>query len=160
LGDVFLMFEGRNGIFFILGLSSFLTAHLLYIIYFSKIKSPYVSFFRKRPVMFLAVIAYVIELLYLLWPKLGSMKLPVVVYALVIGTMLCFAMWQYGRLKDKTAYLFIAGAFLFVLSDSALALNKFYQPHAWSGFFVMSTYVAAQALITFGSIAHLRERES
>jgi uncharacterized membrane protein YhhN len=160
LGDVSLMFEERDGIFFILGLSSFLTAHLLYIIYFSRIESNTVSFFRKRPIMFLAVVAYVIELLYLLWPRLGPMKIPVVVYALVIGTMLCFAMWQYGRVKEKTAFLFIIGAILFVLSDSALALNKFYQPHPWSGVFVMTTYVAAQALITLGSIAHLRERTS
>lgn len=152
LGDVFLLFEQRNGIFFILGLSSFLTAHIIYIIYFSGIPSDKSSYFRKRPVMFLAVVAYVIELLYLLWPGLGALKLPVLVYALVIGSMLCMALWQYGRLRDRTALLFILGALLFVLSDSILALDRFRGHHAWSGVLVMTTYVAAQVLIALGAI--------
>lgn len=152
LGDVFLLFEQKNSLFFILGLSSFLTAHVIYIIYFSGIPSEKASYFRKRPVMFLAVVAYVIELLYLLWPGLGALKLPVLVYALVIGTMLCMALWQYGRLKDNTALLFILGALLFVLSDSILALDRFRGHHAWSGVLIMTTYVAAQLLITLGAI--------
>jgi uncharacterized membrane protein YhhN len=157
LGDIFLLFEDRSGIYFILGLSAFLTAHVLYIIYFSKIQSDSISFFRKRPVMFLGVIAYVIELLYLLWPQLGPMKLPVFIYALVIGSMLIMALWQYGKLPRTTALLFIIGAMLFVLSDSALALNRFYKPHPHSGILVMSTYVAAQVFLALGSIAHLRQ---
>lgn len=158
LGDVLLLFEASNGIFFILGLSAFLTAHLLYIVYFSRIRTDSASWFRKRPVMFIVVVAYVIELLYILWPNLGGMALPVVIYALVIGTMLCFALWQYGRLKDRISFTFIAGAILFVLSDSALALDKFHNHHAWSGLLVMSTYVAAQALLVMGSVAHLQEK--
>jgi uncharacterized membrane protein YhhN len=156
LGDIFLLFENKNGIYFILGLSAFLTAHVLYIIYFSKIQSGTISFFRKRPVMFLAVVAYVVELLYLLWPQLGPMKMPVFIYALVIGSMLVMAMWQYGKLPRTIALLFIIGAMLFVLSDSALALNRFYKPHPYSGILVMFTYVAAQVFLTLGSIAHLR----
>jgi uncharacterized membrane protein YhhN len=157
LGDVFLLFEDRGGIYFILGLSAFLTAHVLYIIYFSIIQSDSTSFFRKRPVMFLAVVAYVIELLYLLWPQLGQMKLPVFIYALAIGSMLTVALWQYGKLPRSTALLFIIGAMLFVLSDSVLALNRFYKPRPYSGILVMSTYVAAQVFLTLGSIAHLRQ---
>lgn len=157
LGDIFLLFEHKSGIYFILGLSAFLTAHVLYIIYFSKIQSDTISFFRKRPVMFLAVVAYVVELLYLLWPQLGPMKVPVLIYAVVIGSMLIMALWQYGKLPRSTALLFIIGAMLFVLSDSALALNRFYKPHPYSGVLVMSTYVAAQVFLTLGSIAYIRE---
>ncbi|MGB4773357.1 MAG: lysoplasmalogenase [Chitinophagaceae bacterium] len=156
LGDIFLLFENKNGIYFILGLSAFLTAHVLYIIYFSKTQSETISFFRKRPVMFLAIVAYVVELLYLLWPQLGPMKLPVLIYALVIGSMLVMALWQYGKLPRTTALLFIIGAMLFVLSDSALALNRFYKPHPYSGILVMATYVGAQVFLTLGSITHLR----
>ena len=160
LGDILLMFEDRNDLYFILGLSSFLTAHILYILYFAGIRSDTQSFFRKRPVMFIAVVAYVIELLYLLWPQLGHLKVPVLVYALVIGTMLAMALWQYGKLPRNTALLFIFGAMLFVLSDSALALNRFYQSHPASGILVMSTYVAAQTCLALGSIAHIRSLES
>lgn len=156
VGDILLMFEDRNDLFFILGLTSFLTAHILYILYFVRITSSSQSYFKKRPVMFIAVVAYVVELLYLLWPQLGHLKVPVLVYALVIGTMLAMALWQYGKLSKNTSLLFIFGAMLFVLSDSALALNRFYQSHASSGIFVMSTYVAAQTCLALGSIAHIR----
>ncbi|TAH04545.1 MAG: lysoplasmalogenase, partial [Sphingobacteriales bacterium] len=89
-------------------------------------------------------------------PQLGPMKMPVLIYALVIGSMLIMALWQYGKLPRTTALLFIIGAMLFVLSDSALALNRFYKPHPYSGILVMSSYVGAQVFLTLGSIAHLR----
>jgi uncharacterized membrane protein YhhN len=155
LGDIFLLFEQHDGFYFILGLSSFLTAHIFYIIYFLRIPSDQQSYFKKRPLMFLAVVAYIIELLYLLWGKLDMLRIPVLIYALVIGTMLTLALWQYRRINNHTSHLFIAGAALFVLSDSALAINRFYQPHPWAGVFVMLTYVTAQTLIVSGSISHL-----
>ena len=158
LGDIFLLFEQNNSLYFILGLSSFLTAHMLYIIYFVKIRSSRVSYFRKQPALLTIVVAYVFALVYLIWPKLGALKLPVLIYAITIGTMLFLALWQYGRLNNKISILFISGAILFVLSDSALALNRFYYPSSWSGAFVMLTYVAAQILLTMGSISHLRKK--
>lgn len=156
LGDVLLMFDGRDAIFFILGLSAFLTAHILYIIYFSRINGDRPSFLKQRPLMLLVIMAYTVELLYILWPGLEGMKVPVIIYAIVISTMLAFAAWQYGKIRDRAAWLFIAGAFLFVLSDSALALNKFWRPMTGAGAFVMITYVVAQALIVAGSVEHLK----
>ncbi|HLO82440.1 MAG TPA: lysoplasmalogenase family protein, partial [Chitinophagaceae bacterium] len=39
LGDIFLMFDHIDSLYFILGLSCFLTTHILYIIYFLRIDS-------------------------------------------------------------------------------------------------------------------------
>jgi uncharacterized membrane protein YhhN len=39
LGDVFLLLENRNALFFIFGLACFLTTHIFYIIYFLRIRS-------------------------------------------------------------------------------------------------------------------------
>ncbi len=39
LGDMFLLFEDKNKLFFIFGLVSFLTTHIFYIIYFFKNKN-------------------------------------------------------------------------------------------------------------------------
>lgn len=155
LGDVFLMFEQAMPVFFIVGLASFLTAHLLYIAYFSRIKASTVSFLRKRPVMLLAVVAYVLELMFVLWPHLGGMKVPVLIYGIVIGTMLCFALWQYGKIPSGAAWLFITGALLFVVSDSLLAVNKFKAPIQHGGLWIMSTYILAQYFIARGSAKHL-----
>jgi len=160
MGDILLMFDIADPLFFILGLVSFLVAHILYIVYFSRIRSATMSFLKKRPLMLLVIVAYTIELLYLLWPGLGDMKLPVVIYAAVISTMLAAAAWQYHKLPNSTAWLFIAGALLFVLSDSALAINRFREQFAGGGVFVMLTYVSGQTLLVLGSIAHLRAAEA
>jgi uncharacterized membrane protein YhhN len=154
-GDILLMFESFNGIFFISGLLSFLTAHLLYIRYFSKTKSVNEPYFKSRPVMLLAIVAYVIELLFILWPYLGEMKVPVVIYASAIGLMLAFALWQIGKLDKKAASLFVAGAAFFVLSDSLLAINKFRSSFAYAGSAIMFTYCLAQYLLARGSARHL-----
>lgn len=156
LGDIFLMFDSIDSIYFILGLSSFLTTHILYILYFLRI-SGNGSYLKQRPLMLLVIVAYTIELLYILWPRLDMMRIPVTVYALVISTMLATAAWQYGKIKSAIALLFTAGALLFVLSDSALALNRFHDPIPGGGIFVMLTYVAAQTMIVLGSIRHQKE---
>lgn len=156
LGDVALMFNGSA--MFIAGLSFFLSAHFVYIAYFRSIKSNKTSFLKRRPVMLLAVVVFVFELLYILWPGLGSMAGPVTLYAIVIGTMLAFAGWQYGKLSDATASLFMAGALSFVLSDSLLAIARFRFQFPHSGTLVMLTYCLAQLLIVKGSVAHLQER--
>jgi uncharacterized membrane protein YhhN len=155
LGDVALLFSG--GGMFIAGLTFFLSAHIMYISYFRSIRSTKTSYLKRRPVMLLAVVVFVVELLYILWPGLGSMSGPVTVYAIIIGTMLAFAGWQYGKLSDRTALLFMAGALCFVFSDAMLAIARFRFQFPYSGTLVMSTYCMAQFLIVKGSAAHLRE---
>lgn len=160
VGDVLLMLESLSGSFFIGGLLSFLTAHLMYISYFAKTKSPNDSFLKSRPVMLLAIVAYVIELMYILWPYLGEMKLPVLIYGSVIGLMLAFALWQIGKLDKKAAILFTAGAAFFVLSDSLLAINKFRSQFPYAGMAIMLTYCLAQYLIARGSARHLENPDT
>jgi uncharacterized membrane protein YhhN len=155
-GDVLLMLENYNGSFFIGGLLSFLTAHILYISYFARTKSLRQPYLKSRPVMLLAVLAYIIELMYILWPHLGGMKIPVAIYGIMIGTMLCFALWQIGKLENKTAALFTAGAFFFVLSDSLLAINKFRSSFLYAGILIMLTYCLAQYLLARGSARHIK----
>jgi uncharacterized membrane protein YhhN len=158
LGDIFLMMEGIDGIYFILGLSCFLTAHILYISYFLKIQPQGKSFLHQYPFLLVIVGLYGAGLLYLLWPGLGPLKIPVVLYAIIICTMLSLALWQYKRIHTKTAVLFITGAALFVLSDSLLAIHKFRQPIPYGGMLIMITYVAAQFFIVLGSLSHQQQQ--
>lgn len=150
IGDVLLQLEGL----FVPGLLAFLTAHLFYIVFFMRTDSSNDSFFKLRPVMIIAVIAYLIELMYLLWPTLGEMKIPVLVYGITISTMLSAAFWQYQKLENKTARYFIIGATLFVLSDSLLAVDKFRSSFAFAGMSIMSTYILAQLFIVLGAIRY------
>lgn len=150
IGDILLQMEGR----FVPGLVSFLIAHIFYIRFFTTTSSTEKSFFKLRPVMLLGVIAYLIELMYLLWPFLGDMKIPVLLYGITISTMLSAALWQYQKLENRTAVFFILGAFFFVVSDSILAINKFRNAFETAGIFIMTTYIVAQLFIVEGAIRY------
>lgn len=152
-GDVLLMFEPVNNLFFIWGLVSFLLAHVFYILFYDNIVR--YENLKKNYWWFLPITAYCGGLVYTLMPKLGDMKLPVIVYSIVIGYMLLQAL-QIIRIKNKSAaVLMIIGAILFVASDSLLAVNKFYISFELAGLVVMSTYGLAQLLITLGAIRYI-----
>ena len=148
MGDILLQMPNL----FVPGLLSFLMAHVFYIIYFAKTKSDQNSFFKLRPIMLIAVMAYLVEFMYILWPTLGAMRIPVLVYGITISTMLSAALWQYQKLENKTALYFIIGATLFVTSDSLLALNMFKESFTMAGILIMSTYILAQLFIVLGAI--------
>lgn len=150
LGDMFLLFENKNPLFFIFGLASFLTTHILYIIYFLSIRNSSVSLLKKHRWLIVVVIIYGISLVWLLFAKLGDLKIPVIVYAAVICTMLLCSLHIFYKANKIAAGLFITGALLFVLSDSILAVNKFYQPFTYAGVCIMLTYCAAQYNIVCG----------
>lgn len=150
LGDMFLLFEYANKLFFIFGLASFLTTHIFYIIYFLRIRSAGISLLKKQPLLALLVAAYGISLVWLLYPHLNDLKLPVMAYAAVICTMLLCSLHVFYKVNRMAANYFITGAACFVLSDSLLAINKFYQPFALAGVCIMLTYCAAQFFIVKG----------
>lgn len=150
IGDILLHMDGL----FVPGLIAFLVAHIFYIIFLSATKSGKESFFKLRPVMLIAVMAYLIELMHLLWPYLGGMKFPVLFYAITISTMLSAALWQYQKLENRTATLLIIGALFFVSSDTILAFNKFREPFEMAGMYTMATYILAQLFIVQGAIRY------
>ncbi len=150
VGDVLLQLKNM----FIPGLLSFLIAQIAYIRFFVSTDSVRTSFFKLRPVMLIAVIAYLIELMHLLWPHLGGMKAPVMIYGITISTMLSAALWQYEKLENRTALYFILGAFFFVVSDSLLALDRFRKPFDHAGMFIMTTYIIAQLFLVLGAIRY------
>jgi uncharacterized membrane protein YhhN len=152
LGDVFLMWDN----YFIPGLICFLLTHVFYIIYFLRLASKHGSFVKKNPWLILPLAAYAIGMVWFLFPKLGALAAPVAIYAAVISTMLASCINLYKQLIKSAYTYFIAGAFLFVLSDSLLAINKFYQSFSFAGIAIMSTYVLAQYLIVKGVIAEKR----
>jgi uncharacterized membrane protein YhhN len=152
LGDVFLLFEYKYALFFIFGLVSFLTTHIFYIIYFLRVRSERLSLLIKQPVFIALVLAYGITLVWQLYPRLGDLKLPVMVYAAVICSMLLCSMHVFLKVNKKAAWLYLCGALFFVLSDSLLAINKFSQPFPYAGVFIMLTYCAAQFFIVSGYI--------
>ncbi len=156
-GDVFLLLEYKNPILFIPGLVSFLLTHILYIVYFLSLPGSRTSLLKTAPYLGLLVIAYGVALVYILYPSLGALKIPVLIYATVIMSMLLASIHIYNRVPRRAGRLFIAGACFFVLSDSLLAFNKFHSPLAFP-FLIMITYCVAQYLIVKGFLLNSRSR--
>jgi hypothetical protein len=59
----------------------------------------------------------------------------------------------------RRAEYVLLGAFFFVVSDSLLAWNMFFQQIAQGSFWVMSTYLLAQFLIVYGWVNSMKKRE-
>lgn len=136
-GDVFLVDEERC---FLPGLASFLVAHVLYIVGLARGAAvgpalPYAAAYLLVGVALCAV----------LWPKLGTLRVPVLVYAVALCAM-CAAGWARG-LADGSLLAPI-GASLFYLSDGILAANRFRWPFRAAKPLLFALYIAGQSLIT------------
>lgn len=150
LGDVFLMIPGSNPLYFQLGLGGFLIMQWIYIEMFKKQINKVLSPVNGMTVL---VAIYVIGLLSLLLPQMNlALAIPVVIYAISLGTMLWFASQRKSSVSLWNYQCILSGAILFVLSDSLLAINKFYHSFPGNSFWVMSTYILAQLLLTQGLV--------
>jgi len=153
IGDVLLIFTNNNQRFFISGLLSFLTAHIFYIILFSKLgtSKPY----KKNPLFWIGIILtifYLKSILEMLLPTLGPLKIPVSFYAFTISVMLGFAWRGFISWNNNARFYILFGAIAFIASDSFLAINKFQEPINNAAILIMSTYLAAQFGIVYGVI--------
>ncbi len=142
LGDVFLLSKE----YFLLGLSSFLITHLLYIyIIFKKLKNKSFLEFAK---CILPFIIYFSGILYLISDSLSDLFLPVLVYGTVISAFGMMSLTNYQQEKSKNNLLLLVGAVLFIISDSFIAINEFYYPHIALQEAIIIFYAISQYLIS------------
>jgi uncharacterized membrane protein YhhN len=149
-GDLFLQMKGM----FIPGLISFLLAHICYIIYFIRMEPSRKGLLQVRPLVGIPVAVYIVLFLFLLFPFLDKLRVPVTVYALTIGSMMLAAINTKGKLNAMAATLFFNGGLQFVISDSILAVNMFAYPSYVLSICVMATYASAQYLIVKGGMQY------
>ncbi|MBT2561618.1 lysoplasmalogenase [Pedobacter sp. ISL-68] len=152
-GDVFLMLQTNRPSFFIYGLIAFLLCHIFYIRAFTLDHKSNPNY--KNPYFLWAVGGFAIfcsGLFFYLQPKLGAMQFPVLMYAIILTIMAIMAVNRYGRVNIFSFKLILYGALFFLLSDSALAVNKFAQPIPQAGALIMATYMIAQYLMVYGTI--------
>jgi uncharacterized membrane protein YhhN len=93
-------------------------------------------------------------LVFVLYPVLGELKIPVMVYAIVLVVMTLNALLRLGKTTSPSFWMVFVGALLFMASDSLLAINKFLDPLPFGNIWVMTTYMSAQYLIVKGLIVH------
>lgn len=153
LGDILLLFEVRNLIFFLLGLSAFFVAQVFYIVFFHNIRMK--EYIRGNALLLLLVIVYYFILISIISPSLGNMKLPVRIYGVVLSFMVMLAMHTMFSRKKIAGWWMMVGAVLFVISDSLLALNKFYRSFDYAEILIMLTYGLAQLAIVQGGTKYI-----
>jgi len=146
-GDVLL------GISFALGLGSFLLAHVSFIIAFTRraIRGGYPNWTWRHAMPFAAL--YLV-LLSLLISHVGVLLPAVMLYGLALCTMAAVATY--------TSRLLGYGGLIFVLSDGLLAVHLF-RPDLdlpLSSFWVMLTYIAAEAILAIGLTRAVRRAPS
>lgn len=159
-GDILLMFSGRGDLYFMGGLVSFLLAHFFYIAAFlysiwnagapdSPCRAP---FLRRRPWSVVPFVLLLFALYGYLYGSLGTMRVPVFIYAVTILTMAALSLNRKGCVGERSFWPIFIGSLLFVLSDAVLAINKFADSVPEAGFIIMSSYIAAQCLIAEGAV--------
>lgn len=121
VGDVLLELPGR----FLGGLGAFLVAHLCYTAAFC-VATRELLLARATPFAAYGVLTFA-----LLQPGLGTLALPVAVYAIAISAMMWRAAACLGRAERRAAAaLALGGAVSFALSDTLIAFDRFRSPIA------------------------------
>lgn len=145
LGDIFLMLKKQK---FIPGLVSFLIAHILYVIGFYQLldASPNLLHLVYFFVPGLAVFAF-------LYPGLGKLKLPVLIYVSAIMLMGFFSLEVYLNNPNGFTLSAFIGAMIFMVSDATLAVNKFRISFKAAQGIILSTYYVAQWFIAYSTFA-------
>lgn len=148
VGDLLLEYSAS---LFVYGLIAFLLAHITYIVAFFKRSK------RIALIPLILLMAFGIVIYWLLYPGLGNMAHPVLIYIIVILIMSWRATAQ-GNFNKNSIYA-VAGSILFVTSDSLIALNKFYVEIEYHHYLIMLSYWGAQSLMFYSAFADQQEEE-
>ncbi|NOR18539.1 MAG: hypothetical protein GQ538_00445 [Xanthomonadales bacterium] len=147
LGDVLLLSDDL----FMAGLAAFLIAHIFYISAYHKTGA---ASGELRPLDIIKLVVLGAILVSILFPHLGGLLIPVLVYATVLLGMALWAHKRRGATSATSFMLVSIGAILFVISDSVIAVNKFAFEVPGERLLVMSTYITSQYLIIRGLLEH------
>jgi len=144
IGDILLLVPASDA--FLCGLTAFAAAHLIYITLYLRGRPPLyqASSLRVR----LTALIWVATLLTIFWVyplAEPPLKLPVVIYGILLATMASMAV-----LSRYPLHLTGLGAIFFLLSDAALAIQHFVGAPAYMGYFIWAAYYTGQLLMVHG----------
>jgi uncharacterized membrane protein YhhN len=144
LGDIFLM---PSGIFFTVGLFSFLIGHFFYIIALMQ------PIYKIPLVLYIFILPYVLYGIYVyskLLPYINSIKFQAFLYLTAILTMSLLSFLRGTIIKGYEFWLPFIGSILFIASDTMLAFNLFKPKTKDMRIYIMLTYIIAELLIVSG----------
>lgn len=156
IGDVVLLWD-ENLVF---GLMSFLVGNLLYTVAykqhrFEETENDLTGVHRAR--LAFPIILGGTGLIVVIYPLLGSLKIPVTFYGIVVICMVITALFRYGHTTSQSFWMVFGGAVLFMISNGILAIDKLLQPLSYAQPSIMSLYVLSQYMIIKGLLLHSTE---
>ena len=142
VGDISLMFKGDR--WFLGGLSSFLLAHLAFVSAFlSGLQFP------EPPIWSYGVLLWGFAVLSALWSRAGKLKIPLLIYGLILALMVLSAAARNAAMADESSFLILCGALFFMASDSLLGYRRFVRTYPGAQPLILSTYWIAIGLIAW-----------
>lgn len=150
-GDVFLLWAEKK-LVFLAGLVAFLLAQLMYCIFvaggidFTAVPSD---------LMFGGIAGYIAlggAIYGTLFRHLGKMKIPVLVYVLILVLMSFLTFIRMGQHEGVAGWMPFAGSLFFIVSDTILAFHTFKAKINNGGVYTMATYLFAQIMLICGFI--------
>ncbi|MES2003362.1 MAG: lysoplasmalogenase [Bacteroidota bacterium] len=150
IGDTILTQPGQT--MFLIGMLAFIGTHICNSFYFLHLQKGGESRYGIMLASALILLVVSVAVFWLLHAVLGNMQVPIGVYMAFISTMAVLATGVYRKETVRKAAIrfFIPGAFLFVVSDAVLALNKFSLHNTQADIVVMLTYGLAQYFLVRG----------
>lgn len=144
LGDILLMLPEDR---FVLGIASFAITHFLYIAAFI-----YVGGMALINLSTIPLIIFAALMARYLWPEVRkSLQIPILAYIVIITTMAAQGTGASLGSESTGLTLAAAGALLFLVSDSTLAVNRFRVPFRAAQALVLSAYWLGQWLIALST---------
>jgi len=134
---------------FVAGLAAFLLAHVAYVAAFLADTT------RPRLLRAVPIALYGAGMTAFLWPGLGDMRPAVVAYVVAICTMVWRAAARVGHsgAPRPGEWAGLAGAILFALSDTLIALDRFHAPVPYGRIPIILLYWAGQLGIAYSARA-------
>jgi uncharacterized membrane protein YhhN len=158
LGDIFLMLTHLNEMLFYAGVGGFFFAQLSYIKVFIDNSGEVKGFLSNKPIWILPFVFYLGFILAIISGGMKGIMIPIIViYAFSLLSMSAAALNRKSLTGKRSFFLVFSGSVLFVVSDSMIAINKFYTELPNSSFLIMLTYFTAQYLIMQGLISARKE---
>jgi uncharacterized membrane protein YhhN len=152
-GDVLLLSDAEAA--FLAGMGCFAAGHVCYLVLFRAHGSRYAVPRARAALLALGYATALVTTVALLWPDLpANLRLPVVGYSLLLTAMAYRAAIRLGLFTGL-------GGVLFLLSDTLIATGVADWPQPpGPDFWIMLTYIAAQALLAGGTLGALNARRA
>jgi uncharacterized membrane protein YhhN len=168
LGGDLLLLHDSDKLYFTLGLLCFLLVHILYAVFFFRMKRFALKRIGVVLVGLVLITGYLYFLLNQIWGRIVDEGLDIQIIAYSVASTIMFLAalnTVNGRRAKRAGWLnFVPGAILFIISDSLLGISKFYTfvnppkellPALNSA--VMLSYGAAQMLIISGAVKFIKK---